>query len=141
MTVPRESRFGYKDHNVVTMKNVEGQLLRREQSHTGAAAPFEGDYNSDRDADDHNGVELTYSLKKSDSFRRSKIMAQEPPLDVNYYAPSVNSSPALRRNVRAWCDATGLPTSVTILCNDRVFHLHKVRDESLISNRIFNNFV
>jgi len=118
MTVPGAC----KDSNVVAMKKVEGEPLRREESYA-EAAPCEANLNVD---DDDDGVERMYSLKRTDSSRHPK-MAE----DMNcYYA---NSSPALRRNVRAWCDATGLPTTIAIRCKDRVFHLHKVRD-SLLSN-------
>lgn len=68
MIVFRELRFGYKDYNVVIMKNVEGQFLWCEQSYIGVVVLFEGDYNFDCDVDDYNGVEFMYSLKKFDFF-------------------------------------------------------------------------
>lgn len=126
MTVPvvaRESR-PCKDHNVVIMKRVEGQLLRREESYTEADALVLVE--EEHDGDDADREEVVYSLKQTEPPSRHSRMALAPVENVNCYAPSVSSSPALRRNVRAWCDATGLPTTITVRCKDRVFHLHKV---------------
>lgn len=87
------------DHdNFVAKKKVQQEFFRKEEV-----------------AD---GVEFVFSLKQTESSRNTK-MAQD---SSNCYG-----SPPLQRNVRAWCDATGLPTTITIRCNDRVFHLHKVR--------------
>lgn len=87
------------DHdNVVAKKKVQREFFRKEK------VP--------------DGVESMYSLKQTESSRNAK-MAQD--------ATNCYGSPPLQRNVKAWCDATGLPTTITIRCNDRVFQLHKVR--------------
>jgi hypothetical protein len=107
-----------KESNVVTVKRVKGQLLRRAESYT-EALPVEDPYS---DVEDGDGVVLTqYTLKTQRS-------------------DAAPNSPALQRNVKAWCDATGLPATITIRFKDRVFHLHKV-SSSPISVRLWSNFM
>lgn len=129
MTVPvggAERERPCKENNVVTVKRVKGQLLRREESYTEALS-FE---DQNVDAEDDDGVVLMqYTLKTQRSDAATQKSKAQPVLQVNNApsTPNIAGSPALRRNVRAWCDATGLPTTITIRFKDRVFHLHKVR--------------
>ena len=129
MTVPvggAERERPCKESNVVTVKRVKGQLLQREESYT-EALPFEDD-NPDADDNDGDVVLKQYNLKTQLSHASSQKPKAQPALQANNApSPNVVGSPALRRNVRAWCDATGLPTTIIIRCKDRVFYLHKVR--------------
>uniref|UniRef100_A0A7I4C706 NPH3 domain-containing protein n=3 Tax=Physcomitrium patens TaxID=3218 RepID=A0A7I4C706_PHYPA len=99
---------------VMGLKNVRGHLLNKEESHIEA---FEEDSMDDQpNAEDDVAL---YSLKSSS--RHVKHEITENVQD----ALSPDNSLALQRNVKVWCDATGLPTTITIHFQDRVFHLHK----------------
>lgn len=95
----------------MVVKNVMGRLLQCEESYSEAFL---------ESADEQCEDEFVLNL--------NPLHSVKPPSEVYSFDPSVlspNISPALQRNVRAWRDATGLPTTIVIRCKDRVFHLHK----------------
>lgn len=103
----------------IVVKPVKGQLLRREESYT-EAFPDSPDSENELQSEDNNiddDVVLYLKPKASDVY-------EFQPLE-DCTKPQRNVSPALQRNVRAWSEATGLPTTITIRFLDRVFHLHK----------------
>lgn len=95
----------------MVVKNVMGRLLQCEESYSEAFL---------ESADEQCEDEFVLNL--------NPLHSVKPPSEFYSFDPSVlspNISPALQRNVRAWRDATGLPTTIVIRCKDRVFHLHK----------------
>lgn len=90
----------------IVVKNVKGRLLRREESYTETLFPESGDEQTEEDG-----------VLYLDAQHKSEVYAFEE--------SGANVSPALQRNVRAWCEATGLPTTIAVRFRDRVFHLHK----------------
>lgn len=96
----------------IVVKNVKGRLLRREESYTETSFPESTDEQTEDDV-----------VLYLNPHHKSEVYTFDPAA----LSPknSTNISPALQRNVRAWCEATGLPTTITIRFKDRVFHLHK----------------
>jgi hypothetical protein len=90
----------------IVVKNVKGRLLRREESYTETLFPESGDEQTEEDG-----------VLYLDAHHKSEVYAFEE--------NGANVSRALQCNVRAWCEATGLPTTITVRLRDRVFHLHK----------------
>lgn len=106
----------------IVVKPVKGRLLQREESYT-EMFPESPDSEEDQANDDHydddDDVVLYLKPKLSDVYNFKAVSPTKP------FVPSRNVSPTLQRNVRAWCEATGLPTTITLRFHDRVFHLHK----------------
>ncbi|KAG0582497.1 hypothetical protein KC19_3G064600 [Ceratodon purpureus] len=96
----------------IVVKNVKGRLLRREESYTETSFP--------ESADDQTEDDVALYLNPH---HKSEVYTFDPAALSPKF--SSNVSPALQRNVRAWCEATGLPTTITIHFMDRIFHVHK----------------
>lgn len=103
----------------IVVKPVKGRLLRREESYTEAFPESPDDDDDEQAEDDDVVLYLKPHHKPSDVYNFN-------PAALSPTKPSNNNiSPALQRNVKAWCEATGLPTTITLRFMDRVFHLHK----------------
>lgn len=96
----------------IVVKNVKGRLLRREESYTETTFPESADEQTEDDV-------VLYLLPHHKSEVYTFDAAALSPKNAR------NISPALHRNVMAWCEATGLPTTITVRFDELVFHLHK----------------
>jgi hypothetical protein len=107
-TIEYHTRFPEEQASIVQSlsKNVKGRLLRREESYTETLFPKSGDEQTEEDG-----------VLYLDAHHESEVYAFEE--------NGANVSRALQCNVRAWCEATGLPTTITVRLRDRVSHLHK----------------
>lgn len=113
-----------RPRNSIVVKPVKGRLLRREESYT-EAFPESAEDDEQADDEDDDVLYLKPSHHKSSDVYNFNPAALSPTTKPSNNCVSRNVSPALQRNVRAWCEATGLPTTITLRFKDRVLHLHK----------------